>query len=76
MGWQRPWLMGMLLVMLAGVYGCRTTPIRRDILSDREVPILLKKGETVVVPWDGYLMEAGTLFDCERYCLQQAIGTE
>lgn len=71
---NRRWPRAMLWLLALCASGCFAGRLAPVILSEKEVPVLLRKGQTVVIPWDGYLMEAGTLLRCERRCLNDAMG--
>ena len=61
--------------MLSGVVGCAALGNRPATpLTDRDVPVVVYKGETVTIPFDGYLLDGGGLFRCERECLKRAMG--
>lgn len=60
--------------MLIGGVGCSSSPRKQAILSEREIPIAVKRGETFIAPWDGIYMDKGRMYQCEWECLQRAMG--
>lgn len=45
-------------------------------LVDSEVPIVVKKGETMTVGFDGFLLQAGTMLECYRECADRVVNGE
>ena len=74
MDWRRPWRRMIWLGMLFGALGCANSRSAPVILSEHEMPQAVTKGEMILVPYTGYLMDEGHLFTCERECLRKAMG--
>jgi hypothetical protein len=75
MTWTRRWRPAILCLLLLSGVGCsswRTKPA--VVFSDRELPVWVTKGQTLTAPFDGYFMQDGVLFTCERQCIRHAMG--
>ena len=75
MTWQRRYRRTMLLGSLLLVMGCAAWQKPRALIfSDSELPVWVTKGQTLTVPFDGYLLKDGVLFTCERRCYRELMG--
>ena len=75
MNWIKHWRPMILCGLLLYAVGCsssRTKPV--VVFSDRELPVWVTKGQTLTAPFDGYFLQDGVLFTCERACIRKAMG--
>ena len=75
MNWSGRWrrvILSASLIYVAGCAASRTKPAL--VFSDRELPVWVAQGQTLTAPFDGYFLQDGVLFTCERACIRKAMG--
>ena len=77
MSWNGRWRAVILCGLLIYAGGCAFSRMKPALVfSDKELPVWVTKGQTLVAPFDGYFMQDGVLFQCERLCIRKAMGLE